>query len=224
MNGDGPETFHEIDRWGGGLGWIAYPDEYMERASHAVVTDEGVWVIDPIDVPGLDERLAALGEVVGVTVLLNRHTRDAEAVADRHGVPVTLVGPMESIADEIAGEVETADEALPGTSFRAKPVINLPFWTEIALFDGETLVVGDSLGTARYFLAGGERLGVHPTLRLTPPRDAFSGIEPARVLVGHGHGLMENGGVVLRDTLFSARRRIPGLLGTWARMAIGRGP
>ena len=30
-----------IDRWDGGIGWIAHPDEDSRRASHAVVGDNG---------------------------------------------------------------------------------------------------------------------------------------------------------------------------------------
>ena len=36
MKADGEADLHEIDRYDGGVGWIAYPNETMERASHAV--------------------------------------------------------------------------------------------------------------------------------------------------------------------------------------------
>ena len=53
----GDARLHEIDRFDGGVGWIAYPEETMERASHALAVhdEEGdadeVWVIDPVDAP-----------------------------------------------------------------------------------------------------------------------------------------------------------------------------
>ena len=69
MKGDGEADLHEIDRFDGGVGWIAYPDEAMERASHAVAvpneeseTDD-VWVFDPVDAPGLD-ALDASGHLI----------------------------------------------------------------------------------------------------------------------------------------------------------------
>ena len=46
-------------------------------------------------------------------------------------------------------------------------------WQEVALWwpERRVLVTADALGTvAHYFTLGGERLGVHPLLRLTPPR------------------------------------------------------
>ena len=36
-----PTDFEEIDRWEGGVGWIAHPDEAMLRASHALAADRG---------------------------------------------------------------------------------------------------------------------------------------------------------------------------------------
>ena len=82
MKGSGPATdFEEIDRRDEGVGWIAYPDERMERASHAFAVDGEVWVVDPVDVDGLDELLAEFGDVAGVVTLLDRHKRDADTVA-----------------------------------------------------------------------------------------------------------------------------------------------
>ena len=49
-----------IDRWEGGVGWLAYPDEEGQRASHAFREDGELWLFDPIDAPGVEELLAAL--------------------------------------------------------------------------------------------------------------------------------------------------------------------
>jgi hypothetical protein len=70
-------------------------------------------------------------------------------------------------------------------------------------------VVGDALGTLAYFRAPGEALGVHPLLRLTPPR-SLCGLEPEHVLCGHGPGLHgPDAAPALREALATARRRIP---------------
>ena len=50
--------------------WVE--DEFMERASHSLVTETGTWLIDPVDNPLVDE----LENVAGVIQLLDRHNRD----------------------------------------------------------------------------------------------------------------------------------------------------
>jgi len=67
LKADGDADLHEIDRFDRGVGWIAYPGEAMERASHAIAvpneeseTDD-VWVFDPVDAPGVDDLLADPG-------------------------------------------------------------------------------------------------------------------------------------------------------------------
>ena len=62
-----PSEYEILDRWDGGIGWLAHPNETGRRTSHAVVGEAGgVWVIDPIDAPGIDEELSTLGDVSGV--------------------------------------------------------------------------------------------------------------------------------------------------------------
>jgi hypothetical protein len=70
------------------------------------------------------------------------------------------------------------------------------------------LVVGDALGTAGYFCAPGERLAVHPILRLFPPR-RLRGLSPERVMCGHGAGVHDDAAEALAEALRTARRRIP---------------
>ena len=60
--------FREIDRWRGGVGWMAHPTELGERASHAILGDEGLWVIDPLDAPGIDDLFDEFGDGVGMRV------------------------------------------------------------------------------------------------------------------------------------------------------------
>ena len=198
-----------IDRWNGGLGWIAHPAEEMERASHAITGDDGVFVIDPVDARGVDDLLADIGDVAGVVVLLDRHSRDAGTIANRHDVPVYVPAWMDGVAGDLDAPVERFRGTLSGTDFRVDRSVNLPFWTEAALYDGETLIVADALGTAGYFRTGEERLGVHPMLRLLPPRRALDGLEPERILVGHGEGVLSDAAPALRTALATARRRTP---------------
>ena len=113
MKGSGEASLREIDRYDGGVGWIAYPDEDMQRASHAVVGENGgVWVVDPVDAAGLDELLAEYGEVAGVVVLLDRHKRDAAAIATRHDVSVYVPDFMDAVAQELDAPVERGDWCL----------------------------------------------------------------------------------------------------------------
>ena len=60
-------------------------------------------------------------------------------------------------------------------------------WREVALWwaGQQTLVVSEAVGTAPAF-ALGRRVGVHPMLRLFPPRKQLSRFGPERLFVGHG--------------------------------------
>lgn len=229
MKADGEADLHEIDRFDRGVGWIAYPDEAMERASHAVAvpneeTDtDDVWVIDPVDAPGLDDLLGEFGTVAGVVVGLDRHKRDSAAIATRHDVPVYVPEWMSGVADELDAEVERFGSRLADTGFEAFRIrdSSVPPWQEVGLFDGETLIVPESLGSASYFRGDRERLGVHPMLRLMPPTEALSGLNPERVLVGHGVGVLDNAAVALEDALSGSRRKAPGLYAKTLRSALG---
>src|SRR5699024_3715660 len=81
MKDTGRTDLVTIDRFDGGVGWLAHPDERMQRASHALSTDDGVWLVDPVDADGLDDLLAEEGDVAGVVILLDRHKRDAARLA-----------------------------------------------------------------------------------------------------------------------------------------------
>jgi hypothetical protein len=213
MKGRGTGRLQEIDRWDGGVGWLAHPEEGMQRASHAVAADGEAWVVDPVDAPGLDDLLASVGPVAGVVVCLDRHKRDAAAVARRHDVPVYVPDWMSGVASDLDAPTERFGRTLADTGYRAITVVDrsLPPWQEAALYDEErgTLVVPEAVGTAEYFRAPDERLGVHPMLRPTPPKRPFRGLDPDRVLVGHGAGVFDDAGEALRDALDNARSRLP---------------
>jgi hypothetical protein len=129
-----------------------------------------------------------------VLQLLDRHNRDCAALATRLGVRHHLV-PQGSLGP-----------------FAFITIKNSQSWKEVALWwpDRRVLVCGDALGTARYFRAGNERLGVHPLLRLRPPRRQLGALQPDIVLCGHGEGVLENADAVLREALSTSRRRLPG--------------
>ncbi|MDS0284182.1 hypothetical protein [Haloarcula onubensis] len=213
MKGSGAASdWAETNRWDRGASWIAYPEEGMQRASHVLGTDAGAIVVDPVDGEGIDDLFADFGEVAGVIVLLNRHKRDSAAVANRHEVPVYVPEALAGIEDEIDAPTERVHRQIPGTDYGIHELTSNAVWQEVALYGDEddTLVVPEAVGTADYFLAAGERLGVHPMLRLTPPTK-LNRLSPERLLVGHGHGIMDDASGALADALRGSRGRMPGL-------------
>jgi len=188
-----------VDEQEDGFGWAI--DEPLERTSHAVRVDGRVWLIDPVDAAELEDRIRALGDPAGVLQLLDRHARDGAAWAARLGVPLVR-----------------AFEGLAGTPFQALPVLDNRFWREVALWEPQsrTLLCADVLGTLEFFRAGEERIGMHPLLRLAPPRSLLS-VAPERVLVGHGGGIHQDAAAAVHDTVRNARRRIPAALASAVR-------
>ena len=164
--------------------WVE--DEFLQRASQALFGEDGTWLVDPVDGAYVDE----LENVAGVVQLLDRHNRDCAAIANRltvphHVVPTSRLGAFEFL-----------------------PVRMKRRWSEVALWwaDERVLVCGDAVGTVGYFRAGGERLGVHPLLRLRPPR---LDVHPDVILCGHGPGVFDGADAALREALSTSRRRIP---------------
>ena len=189
------------------VGWIAPEPRFMQRASHAIAAGGGVWLVDPVAEPGVPERVRALGEPVGVVQLLDRHGRDCARVAAELGVP----------------HHEVPDSAPAGAPFEVMPVLARKRWHEVALWfpAEETLVCADAVGTAPYYRARSERLGVSPLLRLTPPRSLLR-VAPLHVLVGHGAGVHEDAAAALRDAVTGARRRLAPWLLAAARSRLSR--
>lgn len=191
-----------IDALDVGFGWLSPDRPKLQLASHALLADGGVWVVDPAEAEGIDERVRGLGEPAGVLQLLDRHNRACAEFARRlgvphHRVPFERVGPFEPI-----------------------PVVRRRFWQEVALWwpERRVLVCADALGTVpHYFALGGERLGVHPLLRLAPPRQ-LARVEPEHVLCGHGAGVHEDAAGAVREALDHSRRRAPRVLTEWWRV------
>ena len=70
----------------GSFAWLLGPADPMSRASSAIVLGAGTVLVDPVEADGLDEQLSPLPPVIGVVTLLDRHQRDAAAIAARLGV------------------------------------------------------------------------------------------------------------------------------------------
>jgi len=103
-----------------------------------------------------------------------------------------------------------------GGPFEYVPVRDKRRWREAALWwpERRILVCAEALGTAAYYRASGERLAVHPLLRLRPPR---FGVQPEAILCGHGPGVFDGADEALREALSTSRRRIPGQVVSAAR-------
>jgi hypothetical protein len=188
--GTDAEFCDELD---GGFGWKMH--ERLERCSHALAGHEGVWIFDPVAWEPALERVRELGEPVGVVQLLDRHQRDCADVAARFGVPHYAV-PVRGI---------------PASGLEVAVIANSRFWREIAVWvpPRQALVCADALGTLRYFRASGEQIGVHPLLRLRPPK-ALARFEPQHLLCGHGAGVHgPDTPEVLAEALRTSRRRLP---------------
>ena len=182
------------DEFDAGFGWVV--DEFMERCSHALVVEGRVWLIDPLDGEGVEERVRGAGEPAGILQLLDRHTRDCAAFAERLGVRLHVV----------------PDRAVGPFSFI--PLGLGRWWHEVALWwpERRLLAIGDALGTAGYFRADAERLAVHPLLRLRPPRRQLEPFQPDLIVCGHGEGVLEQADPALLEALSTSLRRIPGQL------------
>ncbi len=179
-----------------GFSWVI--DEPMTRTSHALVDAGRVWLVDPVDDGDAIERAAALGAPAAVVQLLDRHNRDAAAVAQRLGVPLLRL-----------------PAAVEGSPLEVVPVVRNRFWHELALWwpTHRALIVAEAVGTNRLFTGGGpERIGVHLFLRLTPPR-RLAAFAPEHLLVGHGAGVHGPGtAAALREALDRSRRDLPKVL------------
>ncbi len=196
-----------IERGEIGITWVM--DEPNARASHALVSDGRVWIIDPVDDPAAIERAVELGRPVSVLQLLDRHNRDSQAVADRLGVP-RVVLPLE----------------LRNTPFEAIEVVENRIWKERALWwqAEQTLVVAEAIGTSPMFKPSDAGAGVHIGLRLNPPRKALGSYVPRHLLVGHGEPIHGTGAArALDEALARSRRDLPaamiGLPGAFRKRA-----
>jgi hypothetical protein len=177
-----------------GLTWIEV--SRTARTAHALQSTGQVWLIDPFDDEAALQAVARLGRPAAVLQLLDRHNRDCEAIASRLGVPLLRL-----------------PQRAPDTPFEVVPVLDRRGWHEVALWweQPRALIIAEAIGTSPAF-ALGRRAGVHPALRLTPPRAQLAGFQPELLLVGHGRTLESDGATALAEALAHSRSDIPRLL------------
>lgn len=205
--------FRVVEEWRSdefrGFGWLAHPTESGQRVSHALQTADGVWLVDPLDAPAIDDRIADLGEVAGVVVLSDYHSRDAGAFARRHDVPVTVPDWLTRVTERVDAPTERVVGGF--ADFSLRQLRPMGAWHECCAYrerDG-TLYVADGLSTHDKFRVGDERLAMPTVWRLFPPRETFGDIEPERILCGHGDVVTEDAATALTEALDGARARFP---------------
>jgi hypothetical protein len=174
--------------------WTA--DEAMARSSHALLHEGRVWLIDPFADEVALRAAVALGEIAAVVQLLDRHARDCERVAQRFSVPHLRL-----------------PDGLPGSPFEVRRMVWWPGWRELCLWweERQALVVAEAVGTSDYMAVGDTRVGVHPMLRLRPPR-TLRRFAPDSLFVGHGPTLHSGATPALQEGLARSRRDIPRML------------
>ncbi len=167
----------------------------MQRAMHALRDGERTWLIDPFHAAEFRDALGELPPLAGVIQLLDRHNRDCVEIAGSLDLPVHRIPTR-----------------LPDSGLEVVRVISQRFWNEVALWapGTRTLVIAEAVGTAPLF-ALGRPAGIHPMLRLLPPRGALSRYAPDQLLVGHGPALAAGATEALAGAFSSARADLPKL-------------
>jgi hypothetical protein len=171
------------------------------------VVEGRVWLIDPLRSEGIEKEIAALGKPAGLISTVGWHDRDVDWFAALYGVPVFVGRHVRNVL--FRTPVQRVDRLVPGTPFE---LINtsmrglMGWWTECAVWWPEegVLVTGDCVGCAPYFVREGERLGVHPIVRLSPPV-RLKAIRPRRVFVGHGESVHDGAAEALERAVRTAR-------------------
>lgn len=159
--------------------------------------------------PSVDELLAGLGDVVGIAVFSNQHSRDAAVFADRYDLPVHIPTWLDSAKQKVDAPIIEFDGNVGESGFVVQRINPMPMWTEAIAYreSDQTLYVPDILLTAPSSTVGDERLAVSLFLRPFPPESAFAEFEPARIIVGHGAGIFDGAPQTLTDAFTTARPR-----------------
>jgi len=194
-----------IDEWKHGFGWIAKPEENMQRTSHGFVEGEGVYLVDPVDAENLDQKIEEYGEVKGIVILFARHERDSEKLAGKYDCPIFV---PEWFERDLDADVEKISDKVPGTDWEIHTVVDSRVSKEAALYhrQSDTLIVADSLGTTKHLRGRGEKLGMSPLYRFNPPKKLLD-FDPQRIFCGHGEGITEDATETMQETIQQGRRK-----------------
>ena len=173
----------------------------MQRGSHALPADGGVWLVDPVSDDAALAAAEGLGPVKGVLQLLDRHPRDCEELAERYSVT----------------HHRLPEEPVSGAPFEFEHTLWLPGWRELHLWwpERRVLIVSEAVGSSPYFGVG-RRAGIHPMLRLHPP-EAPRHYEPEHLFCGHGPPLHGEVDAALDEAYSNSIRDIPGAVGAMFR-------
>ncbi len=217
------------------LSWQVGDGGLLECCSHMLRTDNGdVWFVDPIDAIGLAEAATEFGRPAGVILLLDRHERDCERIAERFEIPLYV--PSGKWRGKPPTGAHKFTKSIADSPFHGLRVVQRNgFWIERALWwpEKKTLIIAEALGSAAWMKPdrSDHSLAVHPMLRLTPP-DCFSEIvqDVDVVLPGHGSPIQFDGGAMVELAVSDSVLDIPGYalaaprhLVRWARAAVGVG-
>ncbi len=162
-----PTTAEQVLKWDRRISWVAYPGKTGRRASHALETDAGVWLVDPLDATTLGDLLDPLGPVVGVAVCSSWHARDAGVLARRHDVSVHVPSWMDRVAEWADAPVEWYT-LTPAEPFRVLPCRPFPLFQRgvpVPQTDRDTRRAGLDV----HWRLGAEPLGLPPFRRPQPP-------------------------------------------------------
>lgn len=186
-NNDPGTDLHILKEWEHGFTWMAHPEADLQRSSQAIEVNGDVWLVDPLDAANIDDKLADLGEVVGVVVLGSHHERHADRLARRHGVAVHVPEWFRASGRAFEAPVEDISNELDETGFELLFLRDNAFRQEGALYHPvrKTLVVSDTLMTALFTSKPG-RPELFPPARIRPTYDALRGLEVDRMLLSHG--------------------------------------
>ncbi len=126
---------------------------------------------------------------------------------------------MGRVPERLEVPLEYYESELGSSGFAVEQVGPVPGWSEGVAYreSDDTLYIPDLLGTAPLYTVGPERLGFFLLCRPKPPFEAFTGLDPSRVLVGHGTGLFDDPAGRLVTALSNAR-------GGFARALLEHGP
>src|ERR1044072_4017108 len=115
------------------LGFTWIDDDPLLRASHALVHEGRVWLVDPFEDEAALAKAREAGAIAAVLQLFVAHERDGKAIAERLNVPFL------SLPDHV-----------PDAPFSVLNLNAAKVWKERALWwpEPKGLVVAEAIGTA----------------------------------------------------------------------------